>query len=134
MYSFNYVNHSQSIWLPVTPMGKPRIRRGEQDARAQKWRRFKRDVQILWNAATTKPFPESEYRIFFILPMPDSWSREKREQRALTKHQSKPDKDNLEKAVLDALCANDQHIWDGRVTKLWAHSHDHIGGIMIYWG
>lgn len=31
-----------------------------------------------------------------------------------------PDKDNLEKAVLDAVFENDSHVWDGRVSKLWA--------------
>jgi Holliday junction resolvase RusA-like endonuclease len=34
-------------------------------------------------------------------------------------HQSKPDKDNLEKALMDALFTDDSHIWDSRVTKLW---------------
>ncbi len=34
-------------------------------------------------------------------------------------HQQKPDKDNLEKALMDAIYADDAHIWDSRVTKRW---------------
>lgn len=32
-----------------------------------------------------------------------------------------PDKDNLEKAVLDALFDEDSAIWDGRATKYWGY-------------
>lgn len=34
-------------------------------------------------------------------------------------HQQKPDADNMIKALMDALYADDAHIWDLRVTKLW---------------
>ncbi|MBG3071635.1 RusA family crossover junction endodeoxyribonuclease, partial [Proteus mirabilis] len=34
-------------------------------------------------------------------------------------HQQKPDKDNLEKALLDAIFDDDSRVWDGRVTKVW---------------
>ncbi len=37
-------------------------------------------------------------------------------------HQSRPDKDNLEKAVQDALCKEDNYIWDSRVTKVWSQT------------
>lgn len=34
-------------------------------------------------------------------------------------HQQTPDKDNLEKALLDAVYDNDCRVWDGRVSKIW---------------
>lgn len=37
-------------------------------------------------------------------------------------HQQKPDVDNMIKALMDALYAEDAHIWDLRVTKLWGES------------
>ena len=43
-------------------------------------------------------------------------------------HQQKPDKDNLEKALLDALCEDDSYIYDGRVSKYWSDA----GYIEIY--
>ena len=63
--------------------------------------------------------PDSGYHVTFILPMPESWSMKKRKQYSGQPHQQKPDKDNLEKALLDAIFTDDCRIWDGRVTKLW---------------
>ncbi|MGP0674847.1 RusA family crossover junction endodeoxyribonuclease, partial [Citrobacter freundii] len=34
-------------------------------------------------------------------------------------HQTKPDFDNMMKALMDAIYEDDAHIWDSRVTKLW---------------
>ncbi len=63
--------------------------------------------------------PEAGYHITFVIPMPQSWSKKKRAQHAGKPHQQKPDKDNLEKALLDAVFDEDSHVWDGRVTKIW---------------
>lgn len=62
--------------------------------------------------------PES-YHVTFVMPMPKSWSKKRRAEMTGKPHRQKPDKDNLEKALLDALHEDDSHIWDGRVTKLW---------------
>ncbi|EOE1598687.1 RusA family crossover junction endodeoxyribonuclease, partial [Enterobacter hormaechei] len=42
-------------------------------------------------------------------------------------HQSKPDFDNLVKALSDAIYEDDAHIWDARITKLWGE----VGQIII---
>ena len=42
-------------------------------------------------------------------------------------HQQRPDKDNLEKAILDAIFKQDSHIWDGRTSKIWGNT----GSIII---
>lgn len=64
--------------------------------------------------------PESGAHITFVLPMPKSWSLKEKRLMRDKPHQSKPDKDNLEKGFLDAVCPkDDSHIWDARVTKLW---------------
>ncbi|OAT14605.1 endodeoxyribonuclease [Buttiauxella gaviniae ATCC 51604] len=34
-------------------------------------------------------------------------------------HQSKPDCDNMLKALMDALFDDDSSIWDCRITKVW---------------
>lgn len=59
------------------------------------------------------------YHLMFILPMPRSWSQRKRAEMVNRKHQAKPDKDNLEKGLLDILHGEDCGAWDGRVTKVW---------------
>lgn len=71
--------------------------------------------------------PEGGSHIIFYIPMPKSWSKKKKSEWSGTPHQTTPDKDNLEKALLDAIYDNDAHIWDSRVTKVWAYE----GGIDV---
>ncbi|MCP6014317.1 RusA family crossover junction endodeoxyribonuclease [Klebsiella pneumoniae] len=52
--------------------------------------------------------------------MPQSWSQKKRAQYAGRPHQSKPDCDNMLKALMDALYEDDSHVWDCRITQIWA--------------
>ncbi len=59
------------------------------------------------------------YHLIFVLPMPLSWSNNKRDEHLHGRHLCRPDKDNLEKGLLDALFAEDCTAWDGRVTKVW---------------
>ncbi len=68
--------------------------------------------------------PPNGYHVVFVFPMPASWSKAKRAAMNGMPHQRTPDRDNCEKALLDAVfnqtdCAGDGHVWDGRVTKLW---------------
>lgn len=66
--------------------------------------------------------------IVFIMPMPASWSIKKRRAMDGQPHQIRPDVDNLEKSIFDALHKDDSHIYDIRVTKLWGYS-----GKIIIW-
>ncbi|ROU13704.1 RusA family crossover junction endodeoxyribonuclease [Kluyvera ascorbata] len=104
----------------IVPLGKPR------QTRADKWKKrpevlryraFCDEVRL--NKVTP---PESGYHVIFVLPMPPSWSKKKRAMMAGKPHQQKPDKDNLEKALLDAIFGEDSHIWDGRATKIWGET------------
>lgn len=101
----------------IVPVPKPR------QTRADKWK--KRPPVLRYRSFCDEvrlkglKLPESGYHIIFVLPMPESWSKKKRQQYNGQPHQQKPDKDNLEKALLDALFTDDCRIWDGRVTKIW---------------
>lgn len=103
--------------FPITPLGKPR------QTRAGKWK--KRPEVMRYRAFCDEVrlrgvnLPESGYHVIFVLPMPTSWSQKKRDLMRGQPHQQKPDKDNLEKALLDALFEDDCCIWDGRVSKIW---------------
>lgn len=66
--------------------------------------------------------PTDGYHLILLVPMPKSWSKKKKAELLGTPHIQRPDKDNLEKAVLDAILDEDCEIWDGRVTKLWAET------------
>ena len=110
----------------ITPMGKPRM------TRADKWK--KRPEVLRYRAFCDRvrllgvELPEAGAHVTFILPMPPSWSKKKRQAMVGKPHQQKPDKDNLEKALMDAIYADDSHIWDSRVTKLWGEEGQIIIG------
>lgn len=101
---------------PITPVAKPRM------TRSDKWKR--RPIVLRYRAFCDEvrlrrvELPES-YHVVFVIPMPESWSSRKKATMDGQPHRQVPDKDNLEKALLDALHEDDCHIWDGRVTKIW---------------
>ena len=101
-------------------MGKPRM------TRADKWK--KRPEVMRYRAFCDEVrlhsvnLPESAFHVTFVIPMPQSWSKKKRQQFDGQPHQSKPDMDNLMKALMDAIYEDDAHIWDGRITKRWGET------------
>ena len=64
----------------------------------------------------------------YLVPMPDSWSKKKKEQMNGLPCLSKPDTDNITKAVKDALLVNDHEVWWERAEKRWAYK----GSIIIF--
>lgn len=116
-----------SMYYNITPTPKPRM------TIRDKWLNPPRPhVQRYWDfkdevRKANIELPECNFRVTFYLPMPKSWSKKKKDTMNLEPHQQKPDKDNLEKALLDAIFDDDSHIWDSRVTKRWSYE----GGICI---
>lgn len=110
-------------WLEIDPVAKPR------QTRSDKWKQ--RPAVMAYRAFADKlralakrkklTLPADGMDILFYLPMPESWSAKKKLKMHHTPHQQKPDLDNLVKAVFDALCEDDCHIWRlSRVEKRWA--------------
>lgn len=108
------------ITFDVVPMGAPRMTRSDA------WRKrpcvlryfsFKDRLKRLALIARYKITDQID--ITFVIPMPDSWSKKKKEEFNGNPHQSKPDADNLLKAYCDALSERDQTIWDMRARKIW---------------
>lgn len=109
----------------INPVAKPRMTRRDvwlKRAAVLRYRAFCDEVRY-----QKISLPESGYHVTFVLPMPKSWSKRKRADMAGRPHQQKPDKDNLEKALLDAIFTDDCRIWDGRVTKVWGD----VGEIIV---
>jgi Holliday junction resolvase RusA-like endonuclease len=124
----NYMNDVIKVF-DITPVAKPRMtRRDAWTMRPQDRHRARKCVldyleykeELQFQAFPNFEMPESGYQVIFVLPMPKSWSIKKKEAMNGKPHQQTPDKDNLEKALLDALCPDgDARIWDGRCTKVW---------------
>jgi Holliday junction resolvase RusA-like endonuclease len=64
----------------------------------------------------------------YLIPMPNSWSAKKKEQMNGLPCLTKPDTDNITKAVKDALRKDDGDIWWERAEKRWAYK----GSIILF--
>lgn len=82
-----------------------------------KYRAFKDEIRL-----KKVTLPKSGAHIVFVLPMPKSWSEEEKKKHFAQPHKKTPDKDNLEKALLDAVFSDDCEIWDSRVSKIWGYT------------
>jgi len=102
---------------PILPVPKPRM------TQRDKW--TKRDCVIRYLAFKDEcklrkvVLSVSGAHVTFILPMPESWSKKMKTFMDGKPHQLRPDRDNLEKALLDALYKNDAIVWDCHTTKRW---------------
>jgi Holliday junction resolvase RusA-like endonuclease len=76
----------------------------------------------LLSEAKSKGFkmPHQGASIKFFIPVPKSWSKKKKKQYHKQLHQSRPDLDNLLKAMTDSLCEEDKYIAHyGELAKYW---------------
>lgn len=105
----------------ITPVPKPRMTQSDkwkQRPCVMQYRQFCDDVR-----AAGIELPESGAVVIFILPMPVSWSKKKRAKFNGMAHQTRPDLDNLIKALSDAVHKEDCRIWDyGGLQKVWGVS------------
>ena len=63
----------------------------------------------------------NNHAILFTMPMPKSWSKKKKAEMDFKPHKSRPDIDNLLKAVFDALYKEDSGIWQTHAAKVWGY-------------
>ncbi|MGB0662800.1 MAG: RusA family crossover junction endodeoxyribonuclease [Pontibacterium sp.] len=125
----------------VVPVPKPR--QTQRDRWAQRpcvvrYREFKDQVR---EAGLT--VPNSGCRMVFVLPMPKSWTKKKRDAMRGKPHQQKPDTDNMIKAVLDAVHVEDSQIYHVEGLKFWGdegaiilqpvHVATHLDGNFVMW-
>ncbi|MGL6296063.1 MAG: RusA family crossover junction endodeoxyribonuclease [Plesiomonas sp.] len=109
---------------PICPNTKPRMTRSDKWKKrtpVMQYRSFKDEVR---HHGVVLP---QNYHVIFVIPMPKSWSKKKKVQMHGQPNRQIPDKDNLEKALLDALYEQDCGMWDGRVTKVWGY----LGEIIV---
>ena len=110
---------TQHFTIPVVPMGKPRM------TQADKWRRRECVVRYRGYAdairAETEGRMEAPVSVSWVayLPIPPSWSGAKRRAHMGQPHKSKPDRDNIDKGILDALFEADACVASGVLVKRW---------------
>jgi Holliday junction resolvase RusA-like endonuclease len=128
---------SKKVVLFITPQTHVRATRGdsvffripreklyprglERLKRLEKYNDYK--VDLLTEAKKVGfTLPPCGLKITFYIPVPRTWSKKKKKLHHGIIHQSKPDIDNLTKAFLDSLVAEDKFIGNISITKRWVN-------------
>lgn len=71
-------------------------------------------------AILPNPLMEDEVYVIFLFKVSESWSSKKKEEHLYTKHQFRPDTDNLLKALKDTFMKEDSHVFLECAAKYWA--------------
>lgn len=116
------------------PMGKPRMTRRDVWKKRPVVLRYHDYCDRIKEAAPNKVLTVDVYAIDVIayLPMPKSWSKKKQAEHVGKLCRSKPDWDNIGKAVCDALFKEDSGIGDGRTRKFWCQKGDERTEVKVW--
>lgn len=112
----------QVVTVNCTPIGKPRQTRADkwkQRDCVMRYRSFADEVRSAFGRTqkfSGAPFSLS-WRAYF--EMPASWSKKRKAEMAGRPHRQKPDRDNIDKAILDSLFDKDEGIAFGTTAKYW---------------
>ena len=110
----------KSIIVPINPMGKPRMTQKDKWARRPvvlRYFKFKDDI----NKYIKDIIPKDVYDLSWTayIEMPKSWSKKKKNALMGMRHRQKPDRDNVDKAILDSIFKEDSIVSDGCLKKRW---------------
>tara|TARA_R110000737_G_scaffold315552_1_gene325584 strand:- start:39 stop:536 length:498 start_codon:yes stop_codon:yes gene_type:complete len=109
------------IELNIIPVAKPRMTQSDKWKKrpaTDKYWKYKKELNTLCYICRWTPKEVLDIR--FIIPMPISWSKKKKEKYDGQPHKQRPDLDNLVKAFKDALLIEDSHVHTyGNITKKW---------------
>jgi len=110
--------HEKTIY--VIPMGKPRMTqqdRWKKRAPVVRYHAFSDEVRRQTQDIDLGDPSEVSWKAY--LPIPKSWSKKKKAELAGQKHRQRPDRDNIDKAILDSLFEEDCRVSGGRLDKFW---------------
>jgi len=135
------LDHSRRFYLfDVIPIGAPRM------TQSDKWKtnpnhpdplkRQRKAVTQYFAFKTLLQLQSKELNFelsntldaVYLIPMPNSWSKKKKERMNGLPCEVKPDTDNITKAIKDTLRKNDSDIWYEKAEKRWAYS----GSIIMF--
>lgn len=110
--------------IPIEPVAKPRM------VNSDKWRQRACVVryytfanQVRRHIKNTGYVPDRfTLNVKFIISMPQSWSKKKRNEMNDKPHLQRPDCDNLVKSILDAIFPEDKSIFRIIASKWWGET------------
>ena len=103
----------------IEPTTKPKI--SERDSwmkrpSVMKYLAFKDEVK---NAGIE--LPDHGFKVEFVLTMPNSWSKKKKDMMLGQPHMQKPTFNNLTRALSEAVFDDDSQIWNCHTIKRWGY-------------
>lgn len=110
------------IAIPIVPVPKPRMTQSDV------WKKRPSVVRYREFGDQLRQYLGENYKLpgmvnmVFLMPMPNSWSKKKKEEMNGQPHQQEPDVDNLAKAVLDHLARDDSYVWSLTAVKVWSYA------------
>ena len=104
----------------IKPIGKPRMTRRDVWAKRPVVLRYRAFKDVL-KANYSHLSDVNALYMEFHLKMPKSWSKKKQVLKDGTPHDSKPDLDNIVKAVLDEIMLEDKYVWETHAKKFWSY-------------
>lgn len=130
----------QYYMFDIVPMGAPRMTQSDrwkvnpnhkdpQKRQREVVTRYFRYKDLLRHHAKDTNFEIGNVLdILFLIPMPNSWSKKKKDRMNGMPHKQKPDVDNLVKGFMDAMKKDDSDLWKTTSEKRWAYK----GSIIIF--
>lgn len=110
---------SQFFVFMGEPLGKPRMTRQDVYIKRKPVVRFRAYETRLQAACRGVSQEASQVSWTAYLSIPKSWSEKKKAAMAGQFHRQKPDRDNIDKGILDALFKSDCGIAAGTLAKFW---------------
>ena len=107
--------------IPGVPLGKPRMTRSDRWKKRPCVTKFWEWKDNVIKHCGEIPDPESIIQLNWLayFEPPASWSKRKRAALFGQLHRYKPDRDNIDKAILDSLFKDDSAIASGFLEKRW---------------
>lgn len=107
--------------IPGPPVGKPRMTRRDKWKQRDCVMRYRAWADLARDCAGKLPPAETVVRLNWVayFDPPKSWPKHKREAVMGQLHRAKPDRDNIDKAVLDSLFNEDSGVAAGTIEKVW---------------
>jgi Holliday junction resolvase RusA-like endonuclease len=113
----------------IDPMGKPRMTQRDKWKQRPCVLRYRKFCDMTREALQAFKFDlPNAFSIRFTIEMPASWSAKKRAAMLGAPHQSRPDLDNMIKAVCDAAKKEDSTVYRVHAEKIWGKA----GSIKIW--
>lgn len=112
---------SVTVVIKIQPVPAPRMTQRDKWLKPRRLcvQRYFDYKDKLRTAILNVPKVPDEVSLELWFSMPDSWSEKKKAEMDGKPHRIRPDRDNCDKAVCDALFKEDGAIWRGKQTKRW---------------